>query len=164
MIDLQPTINLTSETGVAMALPLAGVPARVFAGLIDLLISMALIGLFFLIIAIASQIFPDGAIPSVLTPFVFPAALLGYPLLFEWLAQGKTVGKSILKIRAIQRTGRPVGFWQAFARAVFRLIDLLFGGFGLLIMLVSMQEQRVGDIVAGTVVIRERAWPSKEFE
>ncbi|MGH9942439.1 MAG: RDD family protein, partial [Pyrinomonadaceae bacterium] len=83
----------------------------------------------------------------------------GYFALFEWLWAGQTPGKRWLRLRVIREDGRPVTFWEAAARNLLRAFDMMpapFYSVGLLSVFLSGSDQRVGDFVAGTVVVRER--------
>jgi len=84
--------------------------------------------------------------------------LSGYFAFFEWIWNGQTPGKSWLKLRVIREDGRPVTFWKQQSETashfrydagpiLFDWLDLSF---------VSASDQRVGDMIAGTVVVRER--------
>jgi hypothetical protein len=81
-----------------------------------------------------------------------------YPVAFETLWRGRTPGKAALGLRVVTVEGAPIRFRHAAIRAFLALIDvyLLFGAIGVVTMLVSRRSQRLGDIVAGTVVLRER--------
>jgi uncharacterized RDD family membrane protein YckC len=86
----------------------------------------------------------------------------GYFILFEWLWNGQTPGKRLLKLRVIREDGRPITLWEAIARNLLRIFDAAPGfavpiySVGLIAIFSSNRDQRVGDIFAGTVVIRER--------
>jgi uncharacterized RDD family membrane protein YckC len=86
----------------------------------------------------------------------------GYFILFEWLWNGQTPGKRLLKLRVIREDGRPITLWEAIARNLLRIFDAAPGfavpiySVGLIAIFLSNRDQRVGDIFAGTVVIRER--------
>jgi uncharacterized RDD family membrane protein YckC len=82
------------------------------------------------------------------------AVYIGYFVLFETLWRGQTPGKRSVKIRVIRDDGRNVGIHQSILRALLRPIDdILF--IGLLFVMFSKQEKRLGDWVAGTIVIQE---------
>src|SRR5215210_1869272 len=90
----------------------------------------------------------------------------GYFALFEWLWNGQTPGKLLLRLRVIREDGRPVTFWEAAARNLLRLFDMMpfpFYSVGLVSVFVSQRDQRVGDFVAGTVVVREREAQAPTF-
>jgi uncharacterized RDD family membrane protein YckC len=91
----------------------------------------------------------------------------GYFVLFEWAWNGQTPGKRWLRLRVIREDGRPVTFWEAVARNIVRLFDMSPGVFysvGLISVFVSGRDQRIGDMVAGTVVVREREAQAPTFD
>ncbi|MCA1614622.1 MAG: RDD family protein [Acidobacteria bacterium] len=94
----------------------------------------------------------------------------GYFVLFEWAWSGQTPGKRRLRLRVIREDGRPVTFWEAAARNLVRLLDMMpwfvipFYSVGLVSVFVSSRDQRLGDLVAGTVVVREREAQAPSFE
>lgn len=81
---------------------------------------------------------------------------VGYFAICEALWQGQTLGKRWVKIRVIQEDGRPVGLGQSGLRALLRPIDD-FLSLGLCFIIFGTQEKRIGDWVAGTLVIQEEA-------
>ena len=86
-----------------------------------------------------------------------------YFIFFEWLWNGQTPGKKLLKLRVIRDDGRPITLWEAIARNLLRIFDAAPGfvvpiySVGLITIFANKRDQRVGDVFAGTVVIRERA-------
>ena len=86
----------------------------------------------------------------------------GYFIVFEWLWNGQTPGKRLLKLRVIREDGRPITLWEAIARNLLRIFDAVPGfilpvySIGLISIFLSSRDQRVGDVFAGTVVVRER--------
>jgi uncharacterized RDD family membrane protein YckC len=85
--------------------------------------------------------------------------LSSYFAFFEWIWNGQTPGKRWLKLRVIREDGRPVTFWEAAIRNLLRTFDMMpapFYSIGLISVFVSSSDQRVGDMIAGTVVVRER--------
>jgi uncharacterized RDD family membrane protein YckC len=89
-----------------------------------------------------------------------------YFAFFEWLWNGQTPGKRWLKLRVIREDGRPVTFWEAAVRNLLRTLDMMpapFYSIGLVSVFVSLSDQRVGDMVAGTVVVREREAEAPAF-
>ncbi|HYE14317.1 MAG TPA: RDD family protein [Pyrinomonadaceae bacterium] len=90
----------------------------------------------------------------------------GYFALFEWAWSGQTPGKRWLRLRVIREDGRPVTFWEAAARNLVRIFDMMpfpFYSIGLTSVFISPRDQRVGDMVAGTVVVREREAQAPSF-
>lgn len=86
----------------------------------------------------------------------------GYFILFEWLWNGQTPGKRLLKLRVIREDGRPITIWEAIARNLLRIFDAIPGfvfpvySIGLISIFLNKRDQRIGDLFAGTVVVRER--------
>src|SRR5438045_2929261 len=93
----------------------------------------------------------------------------GYFILFEWLWNGQTPGKRWLKLRVIRDDGRPLTLWKAIARNLLRIADaaprfvLPVYSVGLIVIFLSGRDQRLGDMFAGTVVVRERADEAPSF-
>jgi uncharacterized RDD family membrane protein YckC len=87
-----------------------------------------------------------------------------YFIIFEWRWNGQTPGKRWLKLRVIREDGRPITFWEAAVRNLLRIFDILpFYSIGLISIFISPRDQRVGDLVAGTVVVREREAEAPTF-
>src|SRR5215813_7153652 len=90
----------------------------------------------------------------------------GYFAIFEWLWSGQTPGKRWLKLRVIREDGRPITFFEATVRNLLRDFDIMpfpFYSIGLISVFSSSKDQRVGDMVAGTVVVREREAEAPAF-
>jgi len=91
----------------------------------------------------------------------------GYFTFFEWIWSGQTPGKRWLKLRVIREDGRPITFWEASVRNLLRPLDMFPMGsysIGLIAVFVSTRDQRIGDMVGGTVVVREREAEAPEFD
>ena len=89
-----------------------------------------------------------------------------YFAFFEWIWSGQTPGKRWMKLRVIREDGRPITFWEAAVRNLFRIFDMMpypFYSIGLISVFSTSRDQRVGDMVAGTVVVREREAEAPEF-
>jgi len=94
----------------------------------------------------------------------------GYFAFFEWFWSGQTPGKRLMRLRVIREDGRPITFWEALVRNILRIVDA-FPGFviplyslGLICIFLNGRDQRIGDLFAGTVVIRERSDQVMTFE
>jgi len=81
-----------------------------------------------------------------------------YFLVFETLFRGRTPGKSLTHLRVVSDGGGVLGWRQSLLRNLLRMVDALPAGYliGVVAMLISPRVQRLGDLVAGTIVIRER--------
>jgi uncharacterized RDD family membrane protein YckC len=135
---------------------LAGLMSRFLAWLIDALVSTTLALVLMLGLSLSSLAFPGIA-----TAFGFIVWFLvdwGYALVLELAWSGQTIGKRALGLRVIQESGVRVGFTQSLLRNLARPIDRLplFYAVGGLAAFLSPTQQRLGDLLAGTVVVRER--------
>jgi uncharacterized RDD family membrane protein YckC len=104
-------------------------------------------------------------VKAVLIVIVF-LIVSGYFAFFEWIWNGQTPGKRLLKLRVIREDGRPVTFWEASVRNLLRTFDMMpapFYSIGLVSVFISTSDQRIGDMVAGTVVVREREAEAPAF-
>lgn len=93
--------------------------------------------------------------------------LNGYFALFETFWAGQTPGKRLLKLRVLREDGRPVTFWEATVRNLLRIFDfqpMPFYSIGLVAVFITPRDQRIGDLFAGTVVVRERAAEAPRFD
>jgi uncharacterized RDD family membrane protein YckC len=89
-----------------------------------------------------------------------------YFVVFEWRWNGQTPGKRWLKLRVIREDGRPITFWEAAVRNLLRFFDIMpfpFYSIGLISVFISTRDQRIGDFVAGSVVVRERETEAPTF-
>jgi len=102
---------------------------------------------------------------ALLIIFVF-LLMSGYFAIFEWLWRGQTPGKRWMKLRVIREDGRPISFFEAVVRNLLREFDIMpfpFYSIGLVSVFATDRDQRVGDLVAGTVVVREREAEAPAF-
>jgi uncharacterized RDD family membrane protein YckC len=94
----------------------------------------------------------------------------GYFTIFETLWNGQTPGKRWLRLRVIQEDGRPITFFAALSRNLIRGADMMptlilpFYSIGIISVFASGKSQRIGDLIAGTVVIKERSAEAPSFE
>ena len=135
--------------GVALRLPAAGPVPRALAWAIDLAIRLTLL-------SVCSAIF--GALGKggmglylVMLFLVFWA----YPIVCEGLFNGQTPGKRVLDLRVVSSDGAPVGWLAACVRNLMRTVDMLPFGYaaGLVACLADPHARRLGDMVAGTLVV-----------
>jgi uncharacterized RDD family membrane protein YckC len=95
----------------------------------------------------------------------------GYFVIFETVWSGQTPGKQWLRLRVIQTDGRPITFFSALTRNLIRGADMLpfllfipFYSLGIIAVFATVRSQRLGDLAAGTVVIKERAAEAPSFD
>ena len=154
---------LVTGEAVAVELRTAGVGSRGVAFLIDMAVVYALLILIPLILAnLALDMETAGAAAVLLTTEVL--VLLGYPVLFETLWRGRTLGKAAMGLRVVRDDGGPIRFRHAFARGLVGVVvdrpGISFGLLALVPMIAGARSKRIGDFAAGTVVIQERV-PSR---
>lgn len=94
---------------------------------------------------------------SLLSIFLLRLPWLLYSPVIEYLTNGRSLGKLIMGIRVVKSNGETAGLREYFTRWIFRIVDIWVGGFGFLALLVSgttEKRQRIGDVMADTVVIK----------
>jgi uncharacterized RDD family membrane protein YckC len=160
-------VTLQTPESVELEFILAGIGSRALAVSIDYPLLLLLLALWITLLAqllepLAQILEPMGISRGDMLNWMLAIGLLtcfalfnGYFALFETFWQGQTPGKRLVKIRVIRDDGRPVRLGQASLRALLTPIDnFLFLGF--FMILLGKREKRVGDWVAGTVVIQEQ--------
>lgn len=161
--------RVTHQTpeSVELEFTLAGIGSRAWALVIDYhVLGAILVGFLLILWAISSalidgwgRVFGTRSIELWLSAIAFItvfAIYTGYFVFFETLWQGQTPGKKLAKIRVIRDDGRLIGLQQATLRALIRSVDDTFFIGALLIML-TKKEKRLGDLLAGTIVIQTEA-------
>ena len=157
--DYRQRLQVETPEHVTLDLEIAGVGSRALAAIIDLavlvgsafgvLIILAIVGGFGLVI---------GSVGGAILLLAGFAVWTGYFILFEGLRRGQTPGKRMVGIRVVSDTGNAVSLGAAAARNLLRLADFLpppylIGG---LLVALHPRGKRLGDMVAGTVVARDR--------
>jgi uncharacterized RDD family membrane protein YckC len=158
--------RLLTPENVELRYDVAGLGSRLGAALIDYaIIFSGYLALLFgsaAITAFGERIFApypfrDTAYANALIGAALVIAFFGwwgYFLLFELLWGGQSPGKRALGLRVVRRDGQPLGFTPALVRNTLRWIDQP-GLIGVFIMLVDSESRRLGDLAAGTLVVRE---------
>ena len=156
-------LNIDTPELVAIEMPLAGIGSRFIAILVDYLIWGAAFSLLIALAAIvilAVHVFGEVSANWAVGIFVLIVFLLqwGYFALFEAFGNGRTPGKRVARIRVIHQSGRGIGFLESLARNLVRFVDYMPGFYavGVVAIFVSRRHQRLGDMVAGTLVVRDR--------
>jgi uncharacterized RDD family membrane protein YckC len=150
--------EVTAE-GVLLDLHPAGIASRVLAAAIDGMLLMVLLNVMSIAVGAAGALFGSTAV-AIGAAVVGGAVVLAYPIAQESLWNGKTVGKAALGLRVVTVTGGPIGFRAAALRGALLLVDLLavpFAGLWCLGLLISPRHRRLGDVVAGTMVVADRS-------
>lgn len=150
MLDTVRVVD--TPEGIALRLPAAGPVPRALAWGIDLAIRMALLSVFSMVLGLLGK--AGMGVYLVLLFVVF----WGYPILCEGLFNGQTPGKRVLDLRVVAGDGAPVGWMAAIVRNLMRTVDMLPLGYacGLISSLADPWGRRLGDLVAGTLVVHVR--------
>ena len=158
-------INLETPESVELEFTLAGIGNRAYALAIDyLVLGLSILLTLILTLFLTYQIAPDLNISTSSSNFlkwlwaieflIIFIIYVGYFVIFETLWQGQTPGKKWVKIRVIRDDGKSARLPQAALRALLRPVDDLFF-IGVFLIIFTKKEKRIGDLVAGTLVIQE---------
>jgi uncharacterized RDD family membrane protein YckC len=149
--------DLVTGEAVALDLPAATVGIRVVSGLIDVACQVALLVLFY-VVALVAVSSADQALVGVATVVVTVGVLVMVPTATETITRGKTPGKYALGLRTVRDDAGPISFRQAFVRSLVAVVEIwMFSGVpALFCALVNPRGKRLGDLVAGTYVVRDR--------
>jgi uncharacterized RDD family membrane protein YckC len=158
-------LSIDTPELVAIHMPLAGIGSRFIALLVDFVIWGIGIGV---VMSIFAYFLPSltafnrmsAQWATALYLFLIFLFNWGYFTLFEAFNNGRTPGKRIARIRVIQRSGRAIGLFESMARNFIRYIDMcpwvVPYAVGVIAIFVSRDHQRLGDLAAGTLVVRDR--------
>jgi uncharacterized RDD family membrane protein YckC len=182
IIETEETLIIETPERVPLAFALASIGNRFLAVAIDHTIQYLGIAIVIIFFLFAAGVFTsdDATIVDGLgvnTPNWIIAVMIlvlfllfaGYFAFFEWWWDGQTPGKRLMKLRVIREDGRPITLWEAIARNLLRIFDAVPGfvlpvySVGLIVVFLNSRDQRVGDMFAGTVVIRERTDEAPTF-
>ncbi|MET9469097.1 RDD family protein [Streptomyces sp. NPDC006544] len=149
--------DLVTGDAVVLGLRPARLPSRALAILLDLAVYMAGYLLITLGLAFATASLDDAA-QAALAVSSFLLVLVGVPIAVETLSHGRSLGKLACGLRVVRDDGGPIRFRHALVRGALGVIELLafFGSVACIASLVSERGRRLGDVFAGTLVIRER--------
>ncbi len=149
--------ELVSGEAVVIEVPIARFPSRLIAILIDIVVQAIVLTIVIVLIAVAGNHLDDAStLALVVTAGV--VMLVGYPVIFETLSRGKSLGKLALGLRVVGDDGSPERFRQALVRALAAVVEIwmLSGAPALICSLLSAKGKRLGDLFAGTYVTQER--------
>src|ERR1700728_1784685 len=156
-------LNIDTPELVAIEMPLAGIGSRFIALLIDTLIwaaGLIVLGLVLWAFKPALQAFSNLSYQWTVAVFTLTIFLLNWGCftLFEAFWHGRTPGKRVARIRVIQQSGRAIGIFESMARNFIRYVDQIpfFYAVGVIAVFATRQHQRLGDLAAGTLVVRDR--------
>ncbi|MFF7330716.1 RDD family protein [Streptomyces sp. NPDC008150] len=146
-------------TGEAVALELlpARLPSRALAVLLDLVVTVFAYLLVTLLLVLSTSSL-DEAAQAALAVAAFLLVLVGGPIAVETLSHGRSLGKLACGLRVVRDDGGPIRFRHALVRGAIGVVEIVmtFGVVACIASLVSARGRRLGDVFAGTLVVRER--------
>jgi uncharacterized RDD family membrane protein YckC len=154
--------RMVTPEAVPLEFQTANVGSRILAYVIDMAVVVAGIfaGLFAVtLLGQATDVVVPDWVAITIVLVLLPSWWLGYFIAFETLWRGRTLGKAALGLRVVTTEGAPVRFRHAAIRALLGIVDFAIasGFFAVMFILLTRDNQRLGDLVAGTLVLRERS-------
>ena len=149
--------DLVTGDAVVLELRLAKLASRSLALAIDLAVQLSvLLAGTFVVAGVVSGV--DDALAAALGLLFYLSVILGYPVAMETATRGRTLGKMALGLRVVREDGGPARFRHAFVRGLMAVVEIwiTFGSVALVTSLASPRGKRLGDFLAGTVVVHER--------
>jgi uncharacterized membrane protein SpoIIM required for sporulation/uncharacterized RDD family membrane protein YckC len=166
-----PSLDVATPERVSVELPVAGIGFRALAYAIDLAVLFGTAVVLFFLYSLTK---PDVAeilrsstgLERAFAGLVFFVVLWGYWTGLEVLWRGQTLGKRAMRIRVVRADGSPVGPFESAVRNLLRLVDFLPTCYpvGLVTMLIDRRHRRLGDILAGTILVREETFDLSRYE
>ena len=155
-MEYEDLLTIETPEGVPIDLHLAGYGSRFISALVDGILKLLVIGAAALVLG---QTAGFGGVATAVFLVLVLLVTVGYDIAFEVLANGRTPGKRGSGLRVTRDDGRPVTFIPSAVRNLIRLIDGPGTGYavGTIAILVTKRNQRLGDLAAGTIVVRERS-------
>lgn len=155
--------QLVTGEAVVLQVRIARMPTRAMACAIDFIIQMIVLGVLLGVLLQFLIVEASPALGIALVLITVLLVLIGYKVVMETLTRGKTLGKLILGLKVVRDDGSSIRFRHALVRALLWLFVDFAPWFaaspGIVASLMNKQGKRIGDMVAGTVVIRERHQP-----
>ncbi|MGW0999571.1 RDD family protein [Streptomyces sp. NPDC002520] len=149
--------ELVTGEAVALELQPAKLPSRALAMLLDLIVIV------FVYIAVTAALVAataslDSAAQLAVSVATFLLVPVGGPIAVETLSHGRSLGKLALGLRVVRDDGGPIRFRHALVRGAIGVVEILltFGVVACIASFVSARGRRLGDVFAGTLVVRER--------
>ncbi|MCP5098637.1 MAG: RDD family protein [Chloroflexi bacterium] len=162
MTSPEEFLNIDTPENVAFDYEIVGIGSRFLAALIDTLI-IAIIQAFVYLVILAILGFdlditsPNFSLIIGLLTFLSFLMLWGYYIFFEIAWNGRTPGKKAVGLRTIRQDGTPITVTESIIRNLIRFIDFIPMGYGVgvITMFIDSKSRRLGDLAAGTIVVRD---------
>ncbi|MEK3889363.1 RDD family protein [Bacillus sp. FSL K6-3431] len=161
----QERVGIKTPEFVSLQFQLAGLGSRTAAFIIDQLIltvtNILVLCLLFVFLIGSPDLFSFMEVDSVILSVVIVCLFIinwGYFVVLEYFSGGRTIGKRMVGIRAIQENGHSLTLLSSFIRNLLRIVDSLPTGYflGIVMIFFHSKHKRIGDLVAGTIVVHER--------
>ncbi len=148
--------GIVTPEGVVLDFDRAGVASRMAARVIDIGVQLSVLSVLLNVLAIIVFAYPVAGV--VITVIAVFATIFLYPALLEAFWRGRTVGKYALGLRVVTVEGASIRLRHAAVRSMMQLVDIYatLGGAAVVAALTNPEGQRLGDMAAGTYVVRER--------
>ena len=143
-------VNIQTTQNIELEYELAGLGERILAFVLDMAIALSawfIIGLIFNLI---------GSEPTLVLNIIFIILAYTYRLICESLFNGQTLGKMALRIKVVKLDGSTPSFASFFLRWLMEIFDFFIVGLGVVFIILNKKAQRIGDILAGTTVVKMR--------
>ena len=149
--------DLVTGEAVQLEMRLAKLASRGLALALDILVQMGLLVVGVVVLS-GTALFVDDALATAIGLVFYILVIVGYPVAFETFTRGKSLGKLAMGLRVVREDGGPERFRHAFVRGLLGVVEiwLTFGTVALIASLASAKGRRIGDYLAGTVVVHER--------
>jgi len=157
-MEYEDRVRISTPEGVDVELTLAGIGSRFIAAFLDLLIQGSVLLAAAFALGLLGRDDGGGSLAVAAYSILFFLVFFGYDVLFEVRSRGRTLGKRWTGLRVVRTGGRPITFVPSCVRNVMRVVDILpsFYAIGMLSIFVTARNQRLGDLAAGTLIVRER--------
>jgi len=159
---LDEQVSVITPESVGFSLEVAGLGSRFLALLLDSLFKGVVVAILLFATIFSAPLLGEEVLTGVIMAVGFVLAGLVailYHIVLEAAWSGRTLGKRLLGLRVVKDSGVPIGFWDALIRNLLRMVDYLpsFYLVGVVTIFASPLHKRIGDLAAGTVVIKERS-------
>lgn len=151
-------LTIATPEGLELNLTLAGPASRFVSAIVDILIQLVLLVCAAIVLGTLGDAgFGGGGGALALWFAISFAVITFYDIFFEVFNSGRTPGKILNGLRVVRVSGHPVTFVTSAIRNVVRPVDFLPSAYllGAIVILATRKNQRIGDVVAGTLVVRE---------
>ena len=155
-MQFEDTTRIDTPEGISLELILAGLGSRFIAQLIDVIVKVVAL---LAILWVAPAVDGSGTAATIGVSVGVFAAFFIYDIVLETLWSGRTIGKNAAGIRVVTVGGGEIGFFKSAVRNLLRVVDILPGpyGVGMLFVIFTKRNQRLGDLAGGTLVVRDRS-------